>query len=207
MKGKKNIGKIVFGVICAIIVIICICIQVILGNDKEKLQTENEKLETLVVQTKSGKNIETEYTHVEENKFFIKVPKNFKQLDYDTITKKYIGDIPDVVFSNEETTINIAISITENTMENNQIKSYKEYMETILKNTSEVVSSNYYEIDNHNIGNIVLISKASDTDIYNNMIFFSYNDKLVIVTFNCTVDLREEWQSVAEFVIDSLFFN
>jgi len=207
MNDKKKLGKIVFGVICAIIVAICVIIQIVIKNEDKKLESESQKYETLIVETKSGSQIETEYTHIENENFYLKVPKSFKALDYEAITKKYSGDIPDVVFSNDETTINIAISLTENKMKDNQIKAYKEYMEKLLKDNSEIVSTNYYNVDNHNVGQIELISDATDTRIYNNMICFSYNDKLVIIAFNCTENLREEWNNVGRFIIDSLFFK
>lgn len=205
---KNKTWKIILGIVCVVVIVaVCITIQVVLNKDTERMQEESKKLETLVTQTKSGQSIETEYTHVDENKFYIKVPKSFKQLDYETIIQKYSGDVPKIVFSNEETTINLAINITDNNMKNNQISSYIKYMEGILKNNAEVIDTDYYEVDNHNVGKIKLVSKGTDTDIYNNMICFSYNDKLVIATFNCTVELREEWQEVGDFLIDSLFFT
>lgn len=92
-------------------------------------------------------------------------------------------------------------------MSDAQIKSYKDYMENLLKENSEIISSNLYKVNKHTIGKIKLISKAQDTNIYNNMMFFSNNGKLVIVTFNCTTELQKEWQNVGDFVIDSLFFK
>lgn len=205
-KGNKTI-KVVLGAIFVIIISACIIIQVVISNDNKKLEKESKKYETLTTQTKSGEQIETEYIHIEENKFYVKIPKTFKQLDYETINKKYNGDVPNIVFSNDETTVNIAISITQNEMKNEQIETYKEYMEKILKNNSEIISSNYYKEEKHNIGQIKLMSQAVDTKIYNNMIFFSYNDKLVIIAFNCTEELKEEWQNVGDFITDSLFFK
>lgn len=207
MKNKKKIWKIVFGVICAIIVGVCVIIQIIFNQKTEKLKQEGEKLETLVTQTKSGETIETEYTQVEDNKFFIKIPTKFQPLDAETIAQKYSGDVPDIVFSNEETTINVAIRMTENEMSNSQINSYRIYMEEVLKNNSEIVESKTYEVDNHKVGKIKLITQAEDTEIYNNMICFSYQGKLVIITFNCTKELKEDWQEVGDFIIDSLFFT
>ena len=207
MKKGNKIVKIVLGIVFAIIITACIVIQVVIKEDRKRLEKESQKYETLTTQTKSGEQIETNYMHIEENEFYVKIPTTFKQLDYETINKKYNGDVPNVVFSNDETTINIAISITENEMKNYQIESYKEYMEKMLKSNSEIISSNYYKEGNHNIGQIKLMSNAVDTKIYNNMIFFSYNDKLVIIAFNCTEELKEEWQNVGDFITNSLFFK
>ena len=43
--------------------------------------------------------------------------------------------------------------------------------------------------------------------IENYLTHFSYEDKLVIITFNCTEALRDEWENVGDFIIDSLFFT
>lgn len=204
MNDKKKIGKIIFGVVCVVIIIACIVIQIFIKNEDEKLEKESKKYETLTIETKSGNKIETEYTHVEDEKFYIKIPKDFKQLDYETIIQKYNGNVPNIVFSNDETTINIAISMTDTEMKDSQIKEYKESMENLLKDN--IIESNYYNVDNYNIGQIKLISDAIDISIYNNMIFFSYNDKLVIITFNCTENLKDEWTNVGDFIIESLFF-
>ncbi len=206
MKNKKKVSFIIVG-ICIFIAIICSIITFILNKDTERLEQESKKLDTLVVKTKSGTEIETEYTHVEENKFYIKVPKEFKQLSYEDILKKYSGEVPKIVFSNDSMSVNIAISITDNEMKDSEIDHYKKYMENILQCDSKIIDNKSYKVDGHTIGQLKLISKAEDTEIFNNMIFFSYHDKLVIVTFNCTDDLKSEWEEVGDFVIDSLFFK
>lgn len=201
---KKSI---VLFALCTGVVLICLCIQFILNQDTKKLEKEEEKLKTLTIKTKSGEEIETEYIHVENNQFYIKVPIEFQSLEQEFILKKYNGDVPNVVFSNEETTINVAISLTDNKMGDSSIKSYIASMENLLKNTSNILDTKTYKVDGHTVGQMKLITHASDTDIYNNMLCFSYQGKLVIVTFNCTVDLMEEWQDVGDFIIDSLFFQ
>ena len=207
MKNKKKMGLIIFEIVCIVIVIACIIIQIIIKDKDKKLEKESQKYENLTIETKSGTKVETEYIHIDNEKFYLKVPKSFKQLDYETITAKYNGDIPNIVFSNDETTINVAVSLNGNEMKNDQIKEFLNIMKKTLKDNSEILGTDFYEIDNHNVGKIKLISKGQDTDIYNNMIFFSYNNELVIIAFNCTTELQNEWQSVGDFIIDSLFFK
>ncbi len=206
MKHKKMIG-IVCGIICVVVVIASLVIQIVLKQEDKKLKEESKKYETLVTETKSGRKIETEYTHIEENKFYFKVPKSFHSLDYETITKKYQGKVPSVVFSNEETTINLAISLTEDAMKDNQIEAYIKSMETVLKQTSEMIGTEVYQVDGHSVGEMKLVSQAEDTKIYNHMIVFSYQDRLVIMAFNCTEELTDEWKSVGDFIMESLFFK
>lgn len=204
---KKKLGIMIFVALCVIVIIVCVVIQVIVRKDMQKLEKEAEKYETMITETKSGEEIETQYIHVEEDKFFIKVPTSFQQLDYETITKKYNGDVPDVVFSNDDTKINVAINMTDIEMQNDEVLDYRTQFEDIYKDRAEILSTDYYEVNGHNVGQIKMVSEAIDTTIYNNTIFFSYNDKLVIATFNCTEDLREDWENVGDFIIDSLFFT
>lgn len=206
MKNKKKL-IIVLGIICMITIVSCVAIQIFLKEEDKKLQQESKKYKTMMIKTKSGEVITTEYTHFDHGKFYLKIPKNFQRLDDQTIMQKYNGNVPNIVYSNKETTINIAISLTDNQMKDTQIKEYQKYMVDLLKENNELIDNQYYEIDGHHIGQIRLFSKAVDMDIYNNMIFFSDNDKLVIITFNCPKNLKNEWNDVADFIINSLFFK
>lgn len=207
MKSRKKVVITILTITWIIIITACIVIQIVLKNMDKELEKESQKYETLITETKSGDKIETEYTRINEEKFYIKIPKSFHQLDSETIAKKYNGEVPNIVFSNDETTINIAISLTKNQMKDSKIKEYTQYMNNLLKDTNQMINTNVYQVDGHNIGQLKLISNASDTKIYNNMICFSYNDKLVIVTFNCTEKLQDEWFKVGDFIIKSLFFK
>ena len=206
MKKKKAI-VFILGIICIFIVLICVLASNIFNNRTKELKKENKKYSELIVKTKSGQKIETNYMRFDDSNFYLKFPIKFKRLDSNDIKKKYVGNVAGFVYSNTEGNINVVVNITENKMMDSQIDAYKDYMKDFLKTTSEIIDSNLYEVDNHSIGQLKLISKAIDTDIYNNMIFFSYNDKLVIVTFNCTMELKEEWQNVGDFIIQSLFFK
>jgi aspartyl-tRNA synthetase len=206
MESKKKIGIRLFVTVCVITVAVCMVIQATVKNEDKKQEAESQRDEILIVESNSGNIIETEYVHI-DNKFYLKIPKNFNQLDYDTIIGKYGGDVPDIVYSNDDININIAVSLTENPMKNSQIEEFTKYMEKLFEGYSEIVDTNYYTVSNHNVGQIKLISNAIDTKVYNNMIFFSYHDKLVIVTFNCTDKLKDEWSSVGDFIMDSLSFE
>lgn len=207
MNNKKKIGIAAAIISLLLIAAVLFTISAVVSSKGKELEKESQKLNALTTETKSGELVETEYTSFEDSTFYIKVPTGFKQLDYETIMQKYNGEVPDIVFSNEQTTVNVAVSLTDNEMKDSEISGYKNYIENLLKESSEIIASENYEVDGNHIGKIKLLSKAADTDIYNNMIFFSYNDKLVIITFNCTADLKDEWEQVGDFIIDSLFFK
>lgn len=161
----------------------------------------------MIINTKSGNKIETEYAYIDNNKFYFKVPTEFKELTYEEILNKYDNNYPNVVYSNDDLTINIAINLTNSKMKNTQIENYANYIYKRLKDSNEIISNEIYKIQKYDVGKIEFISNANDTKIYNNMIFFSYNDKLVIITFNSILELKDEWESVGNFVLESLIFS
>lgn len=207
MKNMKKMSAILLISICIVAVIICVIVTIVLNNDSRELEKESEKLNTLVAETSDGERIETEYTRIDDDKFFFKVPVNFVRWDDETIMKKYSGNVPDIVFSNEETTVNLILSFTEDIIANDQIEVYKNSAEITFTEIGEIIESDCYEVDGHNVGRIKVITPAADTDIYNDMIFFSYDDELIVLSFNCISELSENWRAVGDFLIDSLFFT
>lgn len=48
------------------------------------------------------------------------------------------------------------------------------------------------------------VSPAVDTNIYNHMAVSSVDGRLFIVTFNCVVRLRDEWEPIGKKIIQSI---
>lgn len=205
MKNKTD--KLVSIVIICVIVGIAVIAYFFLKSDSKNLENEKEKLNNLIVETKDGTLIQTEYTAVDDNKFYVKVPTYFHKMTDEEIQTKYPTDGPSIVFSNDETTINVAFKLTDDKMANNEIEDFQNTMVNVLKESGEIITTDYYGVDNHNVGTIKVLTHASDTDIYNHMMFFSYEGKLVVITFNCTADLQDNYEVVGDFIIESLFFN
>ena len=80
MKDKKKILTIVFVVVCIVILSICLVINLFIKKEDKNLEKESKKLSTLTVKTKSGTEIETNYTHVDDYKFYIKIASHEKHL-------------------------------------------------------------------------------------------------------------------------------
>ena len=80
-------------------------------------------------------------------------------------------------------------------------------MESTYKNYSKDVKLNFWERNNHKIGEMEFTTKGSDTEIYNHIIAFSVNDKLRLVNFNCTKEQMSEWREVSKFIVDSIMFE
>ena len=109
--------------------------------------------------------------------------------------------------STERGTINVAFALNDVEMKDSEIEEYTKTMEEIYKQYTDDINVNFFERNNHTVGEIKFVTPASDTNIYNHIIAFSVNGKLRLVTFNCTEELRDEWEEVGDFIIKSLVFN
>ena len=171
-------------------------------------KTENlsEIENTLVITTNKGNNIETQYEMFDG--FKIKIPSEFKIMSDEIVNVKYPnGNAPSLVYTNDKTTINVALVMNDVTMKNSQIEEYVKTMESTYKNYSKDVKLNFWERNNHKIGEMKFTTQGSNTEIYNHIIAFSVNDKLRLVNFNCTKEQISEWQEVSKFIVDSIMFE
>lgn len=127
---------------------------------------------------------------------------------YEIVNVKYPnGNAPSLVYTNDKTTINVALVMNDVTMKNNQIEEYVKTMESTYKNYSKDVKLNFWERNNHKIGEMEFTTQGSDTEIYNHIITFSVNDKLRLVNFNYTKEQMSEWREVSKFIVDSIMFE
>ncbi|MBO5375367.1 MAG: hypothetical protein J6A52_00780 [Bacilli bacterium] len=150
--------------------------------------------------------IKTKYCEFDNGNFSIKIPINFKTMSDKVREVKYSHDkSPSIVYTNEDASINIAVNLTDEKIDN--IKDYTNLVRNVFDPIYKDVEVNIFDYENHQIGEVKLISPADDTYIYNHMIFFTVDGNLKIITFNCTFDLMDDWKKVGEFIMDSLVFK
>ena len=193
--------------VCLIISITILIIWAIITIPNiTKTENLSEIENTLVITTNKGNNIETQYEMFDG--FKIKIPSEFKIMSDEIVNVKYTnGNAPSLVYTNDKTTINVALVMNDVTIKNSQIEEYVKTMESTYKNLSKDVKINFWERNNHKIGEMEFISEGSDTEIYNHIITFSVNDKLRLVNFNCTKEQMSDWKEVSKFIMDSIMFE
>ena len=201
----KDITKILN--VCLIISIAVLIVWAIITIPNiTKTENLSEIENTLVITTNKGNNIETQYEMFDG--FKIKIPSEFKIMSDEIVNVKYPnGNAPSLVYTNDKTTINVALVMNDVTMKNSQIEEYVKTMESTYKNYSKDVKLKFWERNNHKIGEMEFTTQGSDTEIYNHIIVFSVNDKLGLVNFNCTKEHMSEWQKVSKFIMDSIMFE
>lgn len=178
-----------------------------LNKDIEIQQKELDMLQQETVETKSGQVIETKLYEFENKEFFVKVPVDFTQMSQEVMAKKYPnGNPPSYAFTNENATINVVFSITEDSLPDDQIETLIETMADQLSVDDEKPKTSITKKSGHVIGTLEMITPAVDTNIYNKMAVFSIDGKMRVVSFNCTEELKDEWKPVGDFIIESLHF-
>lgn len=203
-KDKTNSLKILL--ILSILVVVIdgfIMTKYILMNENDK----NNIIDTsLKVTTNQGNTIITQYENL--GGFSLKIPTDFDIMSAEAISIKYPnGNPPSLVYTNERGTVNIAFVLNDVAMGNNEIEEYTKAMETMYRQYADNIDINFFERNNHKIGELTFISPATDTNIYNHIIAFSVEDKLRLVNFNCTEELLEEWEDISDFIIHSIQFD
>lgn len=166
-----------------------------------------QKNETVMIENGKGDKIESKYASLEGYKYRVLVPTSFKTLSAEEIAKDYgTTEAPELVYANADNTVNIAFSKPNNSLKNDEVEEYLNAMKTILGTSMDVLSTNLVEKDGHKVGILKVVSELEDEKVYNEMAFFSYDDKLAIVTFNCRDKVRSEWEKVGSSIIDSIKF-
>ena len=193
-----------------IILILSIIVVIIDGLIMAKFTLMNKEEEpintSLEITTEYGNTITTQYEDIGE--FSIKIPTEFNIMSDEAISVKYPnGNAPSLVYTNERGTINVAFALNDVAMKESEIEEYTKIMEETYKQYTDDINVNFFERNNHTVGEIKFVTPASDTNIYNHIIAFSVDGKLRLVTFNCTEELRDEWEEVGDFIIKSLVFN
>lgn len=185
-----------------IIILFCVCL---FGCNNKKIDREKD-LDIFEITTQEGTNITFEY--VDFDGYSIKIPTNLSLMSEEVKSIKYPnGNAPKVVYTNDDASINIALENEEAALKNNQIIEYTKQMEKLLGAFGTVKSVEYFKRDNHQIGEIKVITQAIDTEIFNHTIFFSIDGQLKAINFNYIIDYYEEFEEVSDLVINSIKFN
>lgn len=194
---RKKITQIIF---------VVIVIALIISGTTLLINFDKDRREIFDIEISEDDVIKTKYYEFDNGNFSIKLPLDFEIMTDELISLKYPNDKkPGIVYTNDDTSINVAINLTD--IKVDSVKEYTNLVRSAFDPIYKDVEVNIFDYESHQIGEVKLVSPADDTYIYNHMIFFTINGKLRIVTFNCTSDLQKNWKKVGEFIMNSLTFK
>lgn len=138
----------------------------------------------------------------------ILLPKEFNVMPENMLKLKYPStQRPTLVYSDEDGKINVAFNHTISKATQQQIDSYKDYFISTFKKSypsAEWIGSGVKKINERNVGYLEVITPAIDTQIYNLLFFTDLDERLLLTTFNCTIDEKEKWFDTAHKIMSSL---
>lgn len=147
------------------------------------------------------------YRNILSSTISIKLPSSFKIMDASTLSSKYPpNNKPSEVYTNEEATVNIAFKKTTQSLSEQNVFTDGNKLEQQLTNNGKVklISSEKIKANQNNIYVFSFYSDAIDTKVYNVMFIFSLKEKMMIGSFNCTLAMQNQWQTIAYEIISSI---
>lgn len=134
---------------------------------------------------------------------FIEMPKEIARIKYPSAQR------PDIIWSNEETTINITFTLKEEQLAEEESEELRDLMKVILLRTNpglkEIVSEKI-EVEEKTIAYLEFVSPAIDADVYNLMIFLSLKERLLMGSFNCLLPDKSDWRELFFQMLHSIHF-
>ena len=152
--------------------------------------------------------IELETKSLLNDRLELKIPKAFGIMSEEMMQTKYPSERrPTLVYTNETGGINVALNLTQNQAKQNILQAYTDNMVSTFKQiypSATWIGNGIKEINGKKVGFMELVTPAIDTEIYNLMFFTDLDGKLLLCTFNCTVENMDEWTPTAHEILNSL---
>lgn len=135
------------------------------------------------------------------------VPKAFKIMDAEMLALKYPSKqgTAFLVYTDEDATVNIAFEHLPNKATLQDLPAIKQVFEQQFNQPQiDFKKGEIKNINGRDFIVIEMITPAIDTEVYNLMFVTSLDGKLLMGTFNCTVEKMQEWQPLAEQILSSV---
>jgi hypothetical protein len=135
------------------------------------------------------------------------IPESFEIMSEAMMKEKYPTDNrPTIVYTNKDGTVNVAFNHTDTNMKHGDIPKMLEEIKgafSIVFPSAQWHRSEVEKVNGRNVGVLELVSPAVDTDIYNLMWFTDLDDRMMMATFNCTIEQLEDWKELAGHIMGS----
>jgi hypothetical protein len=147
-------------------------------------------------------------TVVLEGKVSLLLPPGFKPLSTEVLNRKYPNaNRPNLVYSNDATTVNVALEHTPHAVTAEQLATAHEQLAAGLKGaypTATWFSSGMRQINGRPFFVMEVRTPAVDTEVRNLIVGTSVDNRLLMISFNTTRALETEWMPIGRQVIESI---
>ena len=136
------------------------------------------------------------------------IPKTFQLMSEEMLKIKYPTERrPNIVYTNESGSVNVALNYTKNRMPAGQLAAFHKSMETALKKlhpSAEWFRSEVAKINGREFMVLELRTPAIDTEVRNIMLGTSVDDRLLLISFNVVKELEGEWLPAGNKIVESI---
>ena len=135
------------------------------------------------------------------------IPSGFALMDEATLKARYPleGRRPTEVYTNTEGTIYIAFNHTQTRGGITDLPQFKMVFERQFNQPGiNFKKSELKPINGTDFIILEFITPSPDGEVYNRMFITSLENRLLMGTFNCTVSHLQEWQPIADKIVNSL---
>lgn len=177
---------------------------------KQEEEIEKEKQGSIFDNNCKIFGIQVEFTDVEflQHKAKIRMPKTFSSRSEQEIKEVYfLGQQPQMVFSDGILPFMIAFNHTQNKIENHQIESFSKIAKDIINRIgpkSKIMGEQFFKRDEGNICTLEALMQTLDGIIYNVMFFFSVDGNLCMGSVVFDTKYSKRLTAISKEIVQSL---
>lgn len=164
--------------------------------------------ETPIVPEKTIGDIVLKPQTVLDGKLSLLVPEAFSVMDEEMLKLKYPSQRrPALVYTDQSGAINVAFNHTKDRIRQSEIAAFHKQVDGMFHNlypTATWFNSSVTDINGRNWLMLDLRTPAIDTEIRNITVGTSLDGRLLLVSFNVTKELEDQWLEPAQTIIQSL---
>lgn len=138
----------------------------------------------------------------------ILIPDDFEEMAPDLLRFKYPSENrPTLVFTNPDGSINVGFNHTNTSANPEQLPEFHHALDTFLRGVHKRATwheSTMREINGRQFLFFDFISQAFDTRIRNMILGTTLDNRLLLITFNVTSELEEQWAETGKRIVASI---
>lgn len=186
------------------------------GHRKEETESEigqtpepvSEKVEPTETKGTTEEEISFKLVDLLEGQLQLELPSELVPMDAEMFRLKYPMENAEATkaYSNGDGTVSMLISPRQDKATQADLPKYQQMLfESFGKNPGiDFEKSEIRKINGRDFIVLQMTTPAADTRVYNQMFVTSSGGRLLMGTFNCTVDKEKEWRPIAEQIIGSV---
>lgn len=180
------------------------------GNKKDAVNKENPAVKKEVQPNKVAlaDKVELHSVTLLNEALKVQIPREFKIMGSEMLNLKYpvTAKRPTIVYTDSIGEINIAFNHTKDNVNAADVPKVQGAILNQFKQAPAItlISSDYRGVNGKDFFIIKFYSPAVDAQIYNLMFGTEVNGRLLMGTFNCTVNHLQKWQPIADKIVNSL---